>query len=535
MRGMRVRYLIRTFTMINITISDKSPLSNAAGCYVLFAHEGFDAAKLLKEWLAHSDTLLAVLEKREFTGKSQQLFCTHALVEGKIVYLILVGLGKGAGKRKIDIEQYRRAVARAVKEALKLKSEMVVMQLPDSTLFSVDPSHTIAKDTVDVAYLAQHTVEISMMASYHFDDFITDESRKETVLSALTLCIDTKHKKAASDGAKTGHVIGQAVNRARHWIDLPPSTLNPAFFASKAQQLAKEHDVTIQVFDEKQINKMGMGGLAGVSRGSDEDCRLVIVEYKAKRKTAPTIAFVGKGITFDSGGLSIKPADYMECMKDDMSGAAAVISAVHALSLLKPNVNVICLAPIAENLPSGKALKPGDIVTFYNGKTAEVRNTDAEGRLILADALSYAVKHYKLDAIIDIATLTGACAHALGPFYTGLMSQHDILVDTIQAASDRSGDAVWRLPMSEDYKVAIRSEVADLCNIGSRQYKAGAITAAHFLQNFVGDVPWVHLDIAGTAFDVPAIPYYRPGATGAGIRLLIDIAMNWGEGTVGKL
>ncbi len=502
--------------MINITVSDKSLLHQAAGCYVLFVSEGFDAKKHLKEWESQSDTLFALIKQRDFTGKSNQMFFTHVMVDDKIKYLILMGLGKGLEKKKLPIEQYRRAVARAIKEALKLKTETVALQLPSATLFGVEAS-----------YLAQQTVEISMMASYHFDDFITDASRKETVLADLTLCVDTKNKKTASEGAKAGQVIGQAVNRARHWIDLPPSTLTPAFFASKAQELAKEHDVFIQVFDEKQIIKMGMGGLAGVSRGSDEDCRLVIVEYKTKRKDAPTIAFVGKGITFDSGGLSIKPADYMECMKDDMSGAAAIISTVHALSHLKPDVNVIGLAPIAENLPSGKALKPGDIIRFYNGKTAEVRNTDAEGRLILADALSYAVKHYKLDAIIDIATLTGACAHALGPFYSGLMSQHDELVSIMQESAERSGDAVWRLPMSDDYKAAIRSEVADLCNIGSRQYKAGAITAAHFLQHFVGDVPWAHLDIAGTAFDVPAIPYYRPGATGSGIRLLIDIAMHW--------
>jgi leucyl aminopeptidase len=502
--------------MMNITVSDKSTLSHTAGCYVLCVAEGFEAATVLKEWISHCDTLLPLLEKREFTGKAQQLFFTHIDVDGKIHYLILVGLGNGVDKNNIHIEQYRRAVARAIKEVIKLKAETVVLQLPAATLFGVD-----------VQYLAQQTVEIGMMASYHFDDFITDTSRKEAVLYGMVLCVDTKHTKAVGEGVKVGQIIGQAVNRARHWIDLPPSTLTPAFFAHKAQQLAKEHDVTIQVFDEKQINEMGMGGLAGVSRGSDEDCRLVIVEYKARRKTAPTIAFVGKGITFDSGGLSIKPADYMECMKDDMSGAAAIISTVHALSHLKPDVNVIGLAPIAENLPSGKALKPGDIVRFYNGKTAEVRNTDAEGRLILADALSYAVKHYKLDAIIDIATLTGACAHALGPFYSGLMSQHDKLVDVIYKSAERSGDPVWRLPMSDDYKVAIRSEVADLCNIGSRQYKAGAITAAHFLQSFVDTVPWAHLDIAGTAFDVPAIPYYRPGATGAGIRLLIDVAMNW--------
>jgi leucyl aminopeptidase len=200
---------------------------------------------------------------------------------------------------------------------------------------------------------------------------------------------------------------------------------------------------------------------------------------------------------------------------------------MEVIAQLKPNVNVIALAPLSENLPSGKATKPGDILKFYNGKTAEIKNTDAEGRLILADALSYAVKHYKPDAIIDIATLTGACAYALGPYFTGLMSEHDDLVAKIEAASKKVGDPVWRLPMTSDYKQAIKSEVADICNIGDGRIKAGAITAAHFLQHFVGSTPWAHLDIAGTAFDVPNIPYFRSGATGAGVRLLIGVVMNW--------
>ncbi len=505
--------------MMHITVSDKALLQHQADCYLLCVSEGSDITKQVKEWINYADILPVLIEKREFTAKSLQVLSVPVVIDNRLVSLILVGLGKKIEKQKIEVERYRRAIAKGIKEALRLKLARVVIDLPTPTLFGVD-----------VAYLAQQTVEISMMASYHFEDFITDQARKETMLEELTLCVDSKQKKAATDGSKIGHVIGQAVNRARHWIDLPPSTLTPAFFAQKAHELSKDHDVSIQVFDEKQINAMGMGGLGGVSRGSDEDCRLVIVEYKTKKKSAPTIAFVGKGITFDSGGLSIKPADYMENMKDDMSGAAAVISAIHALSHLKPDVNVIAVAPIAENLPSGKALKPGDIIRFYNGKTAEVRNTDAEGRLILADALSYAVKQYKLDAIIDIATLTGSCAHALGHFNSGLMSLHDDLVETIKASAERSGDPVWQLPMSDDYKAAIRSDVADLCNIGSRQYKAGAITAAHFLQHFVDDVPWAHLDIAGTAFDVPSIiPYYRPGATGASIRLLIDIARNWKE------
>jgi leucyl aminopeptidase len=282
---------------------------------------------------------------------------------------------------------------------------------------------------------------------------------------------------------------------------------------------------------------MGMGGLAAVSRGSEIDCALIILEYKAQSphasysaeatKDRPTLCFVGKGITFDSGGLSLKPADSMETMKEDMSGAAAVICAIDALAQLKPDINIIAIAPTSENLPSGKATKPGDIVTFYNGKTAEIKNTDAEGRLILADALSYAVKHYKPDIIVDLATLTGACSRALGPVYSGLFSEHESLIKKLHEAGNISGDRLWQLPMGDDYKKAITSTVADICNIGSKQIMAGASTAAHFLQHFVDDTVWAHIDIAGTAFDVPNISYYRPGGTGVGVRLLVALAMNW--------
>jgi leucyl aminopeptidase len=214
-------------------------------------------------------------------------------------------------------------------------------------------------------------------------------------------------------------------------------------------------------------------------------------------------------------------------MKEDMSGAAAVLAAMDALAQLNPSVNVIAVLPLSENLPSGKATKPGDVLKFYNGKTAEVLNTDAEGRLILGDALAYIEKHYDLDALVDVATLTGSCAYALGPFFTGLLSQDADLTKKVQKAADRTGDRVWPLPFDDDYAKAVESKVADICNIGNPKYKAGAVMAAFFLRHFVEKTPWVHLDIAGTAFDVPDIPYYRTGATGSAVRLLIDLARNW--------
>jgi leucyl aminopeptidase len=398
------------------------------------------------------------------------------------------------------------------------KSTHAAVLLPDHHWFAINEFE-----------LTKELVATAMMAGYHFDQFITDAAAKLTQNCEITLCAPAILHNQISVGVEFGQRIGHAVNQARQWCDLPADILTPTILAEHAARIAKVHDLKATIFDEATVKKMGMGGLAGVSAGSAQECRFVAIEYKSGHQDAPTLVLTGKGVTFDSGGISIKPANRMDEMKDDMAGAAAVISTMEAIAHLKPRVNVIGITPIAENMPSGTAIKPGDIITFYNGMTAEVKNTDAEGRLILADALSYAVKHYKPDAIINVATLTGSCAAALGPFFAGMMSNHDDLVEKLTKASKRSGDRLWRLPFHDDYKKAVRSSVADICNIGNETYKAGAITAGFFLQNFVGDTPWVHLDIAGTSFNVPDMSYYRPGATGFGVRLFIDFLMHFEE------
>ncbi len=506
--------------MINITVTDKKLIDQNVDCYVFGLEEGFVVSRFspsLKDFTKYlCPELPDFLQESNFKGSLLDTRILPIMADGKLIHVLFVGLGKRGAKKVIDIEYYRRALGQAYRQAVAHKCTSLALTLPPASLFGVTPQ-----------YLTKQIALIFNMAAYHFNEYITQESQKKTEISNITLCVETKNKQVAQNGVKTGEYIATGVNKARHWIDLPPVELTPVNLAQKAQAIAKKSGLKITIFNEKQINDMGMGGLAAVSRGSDLECKLVILEYKAKKKTAPTLVFVGKGITFDSGGLSLKPPIHMETMKEDMSGAAAVIAAMEAIAALKPNVHVVGITPLAENLPSGKATKPGDIVRFYNGKTAEIRNTDAEGRLIMADALAYAVKHFQPAAIVDIATLTGACAYALGPFYTGLMSQHEDVVDQIKSAAQLAGDQVWRLPMHDDYKIAIKSSVADICNIGSQKYMAGAITAAHFLQNFVDDVPWAHLDIAGTAFNVPDIPYYRPGATGVGVRLFVELAMNW--------
>lgn len=458
-----------------------------------------------------------LLAQDKFEGKVGQLAAFPFVKDEQVNYIMVAGLGKVGKDGNRDIEKYRRTLGSIIKLCQKHKIASVALLAPNSSQYPGD-----------LAYLIQQTVITARMASYAFDAYRTDVDRKVFKNIELRLVVAQESLEQAQKAVVYGVAVSDGVNAARHWIDLPPSALWPESFANEAREIAKSGGLKITVFDEKQAEEMGMGGLVGVSRGSDRDCQLVVMEYHYS-DDAQTLAFVGKGITFDSGGLSLKPPSSMETMKEDMSGAAAVFASMQALATLKPEVNVICIAPLSENLPSGKATKPGDILKFYNGKTAEVLNTDAEGRLVLADALSYVIKQYKPDAVIDLATLTGACAYALGPFYSALLSQHESFSDSVKQAGSRSGDHVWALPLDDDYSQAIKSDVADIKNIGNRKILAGTITAAHFLKNFVGDTPWVHLDIAGTAFDVPGRSYYRNGATGAGVRLLVDLAMNWGK------
>lgn len=502
--------------MIPITITRHSTIDQMPDAYGIFVAQDFSFEDSLAHIQKYYPNLQKFIETREYKGKEGQDFIIPSFVNDKALNLIFIGIGKKNSSGHIPVESYRRAIGRLFKQASACNAESLLCELPNAHLFGI----------TDEA-LAHETTLTFGIAEYHFSDFITPKKDQKKI-NSITLCAENHDEKALEKGEQTGAIVAHAVNKARHWIDLPPALMHPPALADKAVEIGKKyHNVSVTVFGDKEAQELGMGGLLGVSRGSEHECRMVIMEYKAEKNNAPTIALVGKGITFDSGGLSIKPANSMETMKDDMSGAAAVITTMEALAQLKPNINVIGVAALAENMPGGKATRPGDILRFYNGKTAEVKNTDAEGRLVLADALSYTVDKYHPDVIIDIATLTGACAYALGPFFTGMMSQHDELVKKVQESADRSGDYVWRLPMTNDYQKAIKSTVADICNIGSNTYKAGSVTAAFFLKEFVGDTPWVHLDIAGTAFDVPDISYYRPGATGVGVRLFIDLVMHW--------
>ena len=323
-----------------------------------------------------------------------------------------------------------------------------------------------------------------------------------------------------------GELIAEAVNLARDMGNEPANYMTPSQMAEVAKEIAGKYDLEIKVFDRDEIEAMGMGALLGVAKGSNQPPKLIILDYRGDEPSEEAMGFLGKGITFDSGGISIKPSEGMADMKDDMAGAAAVMMALAAIARLKPKINVTAIIPATENLPSGTALKPGDVLKAMNGKTIEVISTDAEGRLILADALSYATK-LGLSPLIDLATLTGACRVALGLFYGGLFGNNQDLVDKVLGAAQRTGEKMWRMPMPEEYKEQIKSEIADIKNTGNRY--GGAITAALFLAEFIDNTPWVHIDIAGPRLSNKESGYIVKGATGFGVRTLIELALDEAE------
>jgi leucyl aminopeptidase len=319
--------------------------------------------------------------------------------------------------------------------------------------------------------------------------------------------------------------VALACNQARELANEPGNVLTPRVLADRATGIATPAGIAVEVLDEHAIGRLNMGLLLGVARGSSEPPRLIVLRHEPPDAPAsPVLGLVGKGITFDSGGISIKPAEGMDRMKDDMSGGAAVICAMQAIGLLKPPIRVIGVVPATENMPSGSAIKPGDIVTSASGKTVEVLNTDAEGRLILGDALWYA-RHLGATHLVDIATLTGACVVALGKVASALFGTPDPWVDVVRRVADRSGDRVWPMPLFDEYAEQLRSELADLVNTGGRP--AGVCTAAMFLKEFTGGLPWAHLDIAGTAWADEARPYQLKGATGVGVRTLAELAFTY--------
>ncbi|HUJ73523.1 MAG TPA: leucyl aminopeptidase, partial [bacterium] len=360
-----------------------------------------------------------------------------------------------------------------------------------------------------------------LLGSYTFEAYRDTRSQDARKRLRSVLLYDAVKVSSARSVAR-GATRGEAVCLARDLGNQPPNVMTPARLAAEARAIARRRGLRCQILERAELRRLGMGMILGVSQGSHESPRLIVLEYRPPRARR-TLLFVGKGITFDSGGISIKPAQAMDEMKFDMCGAAAVLGALDAVGRLKPNVRVVGLVPSCENMPGGGAIRPGDILKSFAGTHVEVLNTDAEGRLILGDALAYGVKRFKPDGVVDLATLTGACVIALGHYASGAISNDSAFQDQVLAAGRHSGDAVWPLPAFPEYEELLKGKTAQLQNIGPRE--GGAITAGLFLKSFVGQTPWVHLDIAGTAWGVKNIGHIPDeGATGVGVCLLVDLA-----------
>jgi leucyl aminopeptidase len=420
--------------------------------------------------------------------------------------VLVVGLGK---REELDAERLRVAAALAAKEAGRLEAVVLAWAMPE-------PGDDDA---------AEALVTGTILGDYRFDRFRgedPDEPPPPRLESLILL-----GPEALTGSAETARVYAEAQNRARDLQSTPANVATPSVLAARAEEIAAEaDDVSVDVLGPEEIAAKGMGGLVAVSQGSVQEPRLIVLRYSGGGSdSGPTLGLVGKGVTFDSGGISLKPGAGMEEMKMDMSGAAAVLEAVAAVAQLRLPVDLVAVVPSTENMPSGSAIKPGDVITQYNGKTVEINNTDAEGRLILADALAYAID-LGAEQVVDLATLTGAVVVALGSSYAAVISNDDDLAARVTEAGDRSGELVWRLPLHPEYKEMMKGTVADLSNLASKR-KAGTITAASFLEEFVDDTPWAHLDIAGTSWDV-CRPYTGKDASGFGVRLLVELVRNAG-------
>ena len=420
--------------------------------------------------------------------------------------LVLVGLGE---KKKASLERYRRAAATGAKRSRSFKVNTIAFELPSGLQEKRDSIFAFA--------------EGAFLSLYRYDKYLSNDKQDKPNPEDLIFCsTENSIATVAPPVLVRAQSVCEATCFARDLQNAPPNEIYPETLAKAAKDSADKNGYSATILDEFEIKELGMGGIIGVSQGSARSPRFIILEYGNQAKRP--VVLVGKGVTFDTGGISIKPAASMSEMKMDMSGAAAVIGTFEAVARLRLPVHLVGLIPAVENMPSGTAMRPGDILRHYNGKTSEVDNTDAEGRLILADALAYAEK-YKPSAVIDLATLTGACVVALGHYATGMMGNDDTLMKALKMAGEKTYERVWRLPMFDEYEKLIKSDVADVKNVGGRW--AGAITAAWFLKKFIGDYKWTHLDIAGTAILEEDLDYTPRGGSGVGVRLLTEFLKNW--------
>ncbi len=474
----------------------------------------FEGMERLNGDLAAVDKALAgaisqLISQGEIKGKDKELTLIHSLGKLPAARVPIAGLGKPA---ELSLNKVRGAVAETCRW-LRQKG--------------IDNIATVAQGTgingISLEGSAQAITEGALLGLYSFRTHITKKDDEPVEVKQLLIVGSDKAKPHLIQGVTKGKVLAEATNLARDMVNEPANYMTPSHMAEAAIRLAKAYGLEVNVLEREQMAELGMGALLGVAQGSRQPPKFIILTYTGSESAETDVALVGKGITFDSGGISIKPSEGLAQMKGDKAGGVAVMAAISAIAQLKPRINVMALIPATENMPGGNALKPGDVLTAINGETIEIISTDAEGRLILADALGYAKKQ-GAKYIIDVATLTGACRVALGDVCSGTFGNNQALVDRVIAAGTETGELMWQLPMYDEYKEQLRSDVADIKNAGSGQ--GGAITAAKFLSEFVDGIPWVHLDIAGTSQTDKERGHLVKGATGVPVRTLVHLVLS---------
>ena len=486
---------------------------NDAGCAVVGVYEGGDQGQAARKIDSQLQGLIGKLHAEgDFSGKLGDVLLLPNPEGTTASRVLLVGLGKRSGFGR---KQYRKALQATVQALGKTGARDAVVYLALEE----------AAD-LDVQYRTRIVAEVFCAQLYRIPDLKTGTKPKTPRLSSVGVAVeDARAAKAAAEGLRVGAALGSGLALARDLANLPPNVCTPSYLGNRAQALAKEFSsIKTKVLDHAGIKALKMGAFLAVTQGSEEPPRLIVCEYRGAKKSEAPICLIGKGITFDSGGISLKDPPAMDEMKFDMSGAAAVLGALRSIAELKLPINLVVIVPTCENMPSGTAVKPADIVTTMSGQTVEILNTDAEGRLILCDAITYS-RRFKPAAVIDVATLTGACIIALGNHFSGLMSNDESLAGEVESAGTRSDDRAWRLPIGEEYVDQLKSNFADIANVGGRE--GGACTAAAFLSKFAKDLRWAHLDVAGTAWLGGA----QKGSTGRPVPLLVDFLIHRARST----
>ncbi len=474
-----------------------------SACAIVGIHENAEMTGPARELdRASGKAISRVLRRGDFSGKTGEALPIMGGLRGPAERVLLVGLG---AKKGYGPKAYRRAVTVATSWLAKSGAANAMLYLPAQPI-----------PGLDAYYAARLAAEVVGATLYRIPDLKSGRKPPRPKLAKFGIGVRSADLAGARRGIRDGRGIGIGMALTRDLANLPANVCTPSYLARAARRLAKEHrKIRVRVLDERAIRRLRMGSFLSVTRGSDEPPRLLVIEYLGTKRSAAPVALVGKGITFDTGGISLKQPTAMDEMKFDMTGAASVFGAIKALATIGAAVNVVGIVPTCENMPNGRATKPGDIVKSMAGKTIEVLNTDAEGRLILCDGITYA-RRFKPRAVVDIATLTGACVIALGGHYCGLFSPDDKLAAALAAAGERSGDRAWRMPVAEEYSELLKSNFADFANVAGRE--AGAITAACFLWKFTEGLRWAHLDIAGTAY----LTGSQKGSTGRPVPLLVD-------------